>query len=243
MAAKGIDVSTFQGEIDWAAVKRSGVSFAMIKATQGRAVSSDAYLFTDSRFVRNITQASQAGIECGVYHYLTARTVSEAVKEAEYFTRTILPYKPQIKLWAAVDVEEDKYLPTNDRALLTSIVKTFVNYVKTKGFEPMVYTNPSYLKYRLNSIGGIPLWLALWRDVNNVPQSYPDMKLWQYGKGSVSGIVTDVDLNLGFYADDTEPDYAQLVCDRCGLESQTREFIDGYRYADDLWRKLWLAME
>ena len=101
MAAKGIDVSTFQGEIDWQAVKRSGVSFAMIKATQGRAVSSDAYLFTDSRFVRNITQASQSGIECGVYHYLTARTVSEAVKEAEYFTRTILPYKPQIKLWAA----------------------------------------------------------------------------------------------------------------------------------------------
>lgn len=243
MAKKGIDVSTFQGEIDWAEVKRSGVDFAMIKATQGRALSSDAYLFTDSRFVRNITQASQAGIECGVYHYLTARTVSEAVAEAGYFVRTILPYRSKIKLWAAVDVEEDKYLPTNDRTLLTSIVKTFVNYVKAKGFEPMVYTNPGYLKYRLGDIGGIPLWLALWRDMGNVPQSFPDMRIWQYGKGSVGGIGTDADLDLGFYAADTVPDYAQLVCDRCGLESQTREFIDGYRYADDLWRKLWLAME
>ena len=106
----------------------------------------------------------------------------------------------------------------------------------------MVYTNPNYLKYRLGDISDIPLWLALWRDSGNVPQSYPNMKLWQYGKGSVSGIVGDVDLDFGFYADESTDDYARLVCDRCGLEQQTRDFIDGYAYAKDLWRKLWLGM-
>ena len=121
MALRGIDVSTYQGNINWSAVKASGIDFAIVKATQGRAVNSNSYLFTDRQFAANVTGAHDVGLKVGVYHYLTAKTVKKAQTEAAHFCETIAPYKPRIELWAAVDVEEDKYLPRNKK-LLSDIV-------------------------------------------------------------------------------------------------------------------------
>ena len=239
---RGIDVSTFQGNIDWQKVKQSGVEFAIIKATQGRSVTSSAHLFTDSKFVKNISGATAAGIPCGVYHYLTAASIAEAKQEADYFLSRIAPYKQKITLWAAVDVEEDRYLP-RDKTALTAVVNAFCERVQAAGYRPMVYTNPNYLRYRLNGIGQWELWLALWRSKSKVPtaKEYPNMKIWQYGGETVSGVSGQVDSNLGFF-ELPEPDYASLVCARCGLEPQTRAYLDGYTWARDLWRKLWDAM-
>ena len=131
MALRGIDVSYAQGTINWLAVYADGVRFAMIKATQGRAVSSNSYLFADRHFAANITGASDVGLKCGVYHYLTAKTVKEAQREAQHFIDTIAPYKPRIELWAAVDVEEKKYLPRNKKAL-SAIVNAFCAYVEAQ---------------------------------------------------------------------------------------------------------------
>lgn len=214
MATKGIDVSYSQGSINWSAVKTSGIDFAMIKATQGRAVSSNSYLFTDRQFANNITNAHNVGIKCGVYHYLTAKTVKEAQTEAEHFCRTIEPYKPQIGLWAAVDVEEKRYLPKN-KTLLTEIVNAFTAYVAAEGWKPMIYTNRDFFQSYLNytSLSCRTIWRAHWRstgylthdsvDPDSAPTDYAEnMPIWQFGigkVGSVKGINAAIDLDFGFF--------------------------------------------
>ena len=198
MALHGIDVSTYQGSINWSAVKASGIDFAIVKATQGRAVNSNSYLFTDRQFAANVTGAHDVGLKVGVYHYLTATTVKEAQTEAAHFCETIAPFKPRIELWAAVDVEEDKYLPRNKK-LLSDIVEAFCAYVEAEGYRPMVYTNPNYLTWRFEKIPRHDLWLALWRDKTRTPTGYDNMQIWQYGVETVKGINGNVDANYGYF--------------------------------------------
>lgn len=216
MALRGIDVSYAQGTINWSAVYADGVRFAMIKATQGRAVSSNSYLFADRHFAANITGASDVGLKCGVYHYLTAKTVKEAQTEAEHFCQTIEPYRARIDLWAAVDVEEKKYLPKNKK-LLTEIVNAFNAYVAAEGFKPMIYTNRDFLTNYLNynGLNCRTIWRAHWKsngsltygdvDAASHPTDYTgDMPIWQFGlgkSGTVSGIKAAIDLNYGYFDD------------------------------------------
>ena len=194
---RGIDVSTYQGNINWMDVRSTGIDFAMIKATQGRSETAAYRDFTDSKFSANITGAHSVGIRCGVYHYLTAQTVPEAMKEAEYFLSVIEPFRKIIGLYAAVDVESSKYLP-NDKTLLTQIVFAFCSRVEAAGYDPMIYTNLDWMKNRLNDISAYPLWLALWRDRENVPSAkqFPSMRIWQWGTEAVKGIAGKPDANF-----------------------------------------------
>ena len=194
---RGIDVSTYQGNINWMDVRSTGIDFAMIKATQGRSETAAYRDFTDSKFTANITGAHSVGIRCGVYHYLTAQTVPEAMKEAEYFLSVIEPFRKIISLYAAVDVESSKYLP-NDKTLLTQIVFAFCSRVEAAGYDPMIYTNLDWMKNRLNDISAYPLWLALWRDRENVPtvKQFPSMRIWQWGTEAVKGIAGKPDANF-----------------------------------------------
>lgn len=194
---RGIDVSTYQGDINWAKVKADGIDFAIIKATQGRSVSNASLRnFTDGRFAQNIVDANRCGIRIGVYHFLTALTVTEAMQEVEYFLSVIEPYRYFIDLWAVVDVEDDR-MP-RDKTLMTQIVNTFCSRVQSAGYLPMVYTNPDWLKNRLNDVSYWDLWLALWRKKTNVPtvKDYPSMKLWQWGGEKIPGINGNVDANF-----------------------------------------------
>ena len=193
---RGIDVSTFQGKIDWTMVRSSGIDFAMVKATQGRSETQSYRDFTDSKFAANITGAHSNGIRCGVYHYLTAQSVAEAINEAEYFLSVIAPYRACISLYAAVDVES-KYLP-QDKRLLTQIVYAFCSRVEAAGYDPIIYTNLDWMANRLNDISAYPLWLALWRNKANVPsiEKYPNLRMWQWGGENVPGISGQVDSNL-----------------------------------------------
>lgn len=194
---RGIDVSTYQGNINWMDVRSTGIDFAMIKATQGRSETASYRDFTDSKFTANITGAHSVGIRCGVYHFLTAQTVPEAMKEAEYFLSVIEPFRKIISLYAAVDVESSKYLP-NDKTLLTQIVFAFCSRVEAAGYDPMIYTNLDWMKNRLNDISAYPLWLALWRDRENVPtvKQFPSMRIWQWGTEAVKGIAGKPDANF-----------------------------------------------
>lgn len=196
---KGIDVSTYQGYPDWEKVALDGVEFAVIKASQGRAESSDSYLFRDSKFVYNITNATAAGIPCGVYHYFTAQTNAECDREVEFFLTQIAPYRDKIKLWVAIDVES-KYLTGLYKKVLTGLVRRFCEAVETAGYTPIVYTNPDWLKNRLEWLGDYDLWLALWRSKNLKPSGYERMRIWQWGASKVDGISGKVDTNLGYFA-------------------------------------------
>ncbi len=241
---RGVDVSVRQGRIDWQRVQKSGVTFAMIKATQGRSESNSALrLFRDARFTENLKNAATAGITCGVYHYLTAATVEEAKQEAAYFLSIIRPHKARITGFAAVDVESDRYLP-KDKEALTAIVKAFCDAVAAGGFAPMVYTNPNYLRYRLKDISAYPLWLALWRSKTNIPtkKDYPSLTYWQWGSETVSGIKGKTDANLDLRELPTTEEYADAVCKAAGLAPATRAYLSAYRYGADLWKKLYRAL-
>lgn len=201
---KGIDVSTIQNIINWNTVKKSGVEFAMIKATQGRGEgvsTKNLRLFTDSKFTSNIRSAASAGLQCGVYHYFTAQNDKEAKEEAAYFIKVIKPYKRYIDLWAAVDVESEPYLSKVNSQTLTSATKTFMSAVKAAGFKPMLYTNPNYLKYRFTpgAFNSYDVWLAHWGV--SKPMSVPNMQIWQYGTDRIDGINTVVDVNRGYFKD------------------------------------------
>lgn len=195
---KGIDVSYAQGKIDWASVKAAGVDFVMIKASQGRLVrDADSGSFRDPRFEENIIGAHRAGLQIGVYHYLTARDLGEALEEAAYFLSVITPHRDKITLWAACDAEEDRYLPKS-RTALTNTVHGFLRKVAAGGFAPMLYSNPNYLKYRLGDVSGYPLWLAYWGTTEARALAYAP-KIWQYGTAYTAGVRTRVDQNRGYF--------------------------------------------
>lgn len=197
---RGIDVSTYQGDINWAQVKADGINFAFIKATQGRSVSNPSLRnFTDRKFAQNIVNANRWGIRIGVYHYLTAWNVTEAMQEAEYFLSVIAPYRSIIDLWAAVDVEDSR--SPKDKTLMAQIVNTFCLRVNAEGYKPMVYTNPDWLTKKLGNVSHWDLWLALWRNKANVPTAdkYQNLRVWQWGSETVDGISGKVDANYMIY--------------------------------------------
>ena len=193
---KGIDVSTLQGVIDWSRIL---ADFAMIKATQGRGEGAATRLlsrFTDSKFKRNITSCR---CPAGVYHYFTAQDKAKATAEADYFCSIIEPYRSRIKLWAALDVESF-YLDGLGKTELTAIVRTALERIETRGFKPMLYTNPNFLKYRFEpgAFNDTDIWLAHW----GIQQPYfvPNLMIWQYGTTRTDGISTVVDANYGYFA-------------------------------------------
>ncbi len=198
----GIDVYTGQGIIDWKKVADSGIRFAMIKATQGRgetAATMKLRNFTDSKFTRNIMEASAAGLMVGVWHWLTAQTVKEAEEEADYFVKVISPYRSKITLWAAADVESERYLGSLNAIELTAITKAFLNRLARNGYKIMLYTNPNFLKYRFtqNAFADTDIWLAHYGVKK--PMSVPNLRIWQHSAGRVPGIRTRVDLDTGYF--------------------------------------------
>jgi len=244
---RGVDVSTYQGNVDWRAVSSDGIRFAMIKATQGRSVSNpNLRNFADSRFSDNVIEATDNGIVCGAYHYLTAMNEAEAVQEAEVLLSAITPYRAKLVLGAAVDVEDSR-LP-RDRNQLTAIVRAFCRRMQQTGIPIMVYTNPDFLQNRMRNLTEYGLWLALWRDKEYPPttEQYPNLRIWQWGTEAVRGIAGKPDANFGISGLllQKKPviDYAAEVRRRAGLADATMQYLSAYRWGDDLLRKLYEAM-
>lgn len=237
---KGIDVSTLQGVIDWGKVKASGYEFAMIKATQGRGEGVATRLlrrFTDGKFKRNIEAAAKAGIACGVYHYMTAKDEYEAVEEAEYFCSIIAPYRDRITLWAAVDVESEMYLSGIARYELASIVEQFMLTVKKRGFKPMLYTNPNYLKYRLpdGAFDRADIWLAHYGVPK--PMAVPNTRIWQKGTDRVSGVNGVCDVNEGYFSEAIPAICRLASLGVIGSPAYWCEHYGDVRYLDELFIK------
>ncbi len=206
---KGIDVSVWQGKIDWARVKRAGVDFAIIKAGQGKSVSSDAKYFADSRFEYNIKNAHESGIKVGVYYYVTATGIEEAVREAEHFISLITPHRSRISLWAVLDIEDvspPKYCGLTKPSELTEIALRMCELIERAGFAPMLYTNRSYIEDRLQfqRLSHLPLWRAHWKNGKPLPDDAPrdyaeNMKIWQWGSEKIDGVSGEVDSNYGYF--------------------------------------------
>lgn len=193
---KGIDVSVWQGTIDWQRVKKSGVQFAIIRSSYG-----DDGL--DKMFEYNITQARKAGISVGVYHYCYAKDTAEARIEAQHFLETIKPYKIDFPLMFDFEDESQRRL---GRDKLTDIAEVFLKEIKDAGYLPMIYSYKNWLETNLDMerLSEYEVAVAEW----GVPiTTYGgDYGIWQYScKGLVSGIDGDVDLDI------CVKDYAKIV--------------------------------
>jgi len=198
---KGIDVSYAQDRIDWRLVKLSGIDFAMIRASRGY-ISDKKPMTVDTTFKYNITQASKYIKNVGVYHYLYADTVEEAVAEARFLIKTIEPY--DITYPVVLDVEE-QYQADLGKEKLTAMCKAFLDELKKNGYYAMIYANKTWLTNYLDmsKLSEYEVWLAQW---NSVPTYLGNFGMWQYSsKGLVSGINGYVDLNISY------KDYAKII--------------------------------
>ena len=188
MKEKCIDVSTWNGIIDWEKVYKSGVRYAMIRSSFG--VENPNQI--DNKFVRNITNAVRAGVKCGVYHYSYAQSAFEAKREAEFCLKTIKGYK--IDLPVAFDIEDSSQTHLG-KDTLTSIVIAFCDRIKSAGYRPMLYCNPNWLCNYLHKdklINKYDIWLANW----GVSAPSYNCAIWQYSEnGSVPGVSGSVDMN------------------------------------------------
>lgn len=196
-ARAGIDVSFYQGEIDWQAVAADGVEFAMIRL--GYRGYTEGTLQMDRRFEENIRGALEAGLEVGVYFFSQAVTPEEAEEEADFVLKAIEGYDvtyPVAYDWEFITPGKGARTDAMDGQTLTQCAQAFCQTVVRAGYAPLIYFNQDlgYLTYDLAGLSEFPFWLA---EYNGAPNFYYGFSLWQYThSGSVAGIEGSVDWNL-----------------------------------------------
>lgn len=194
----GVDVSGYQGDIDWEQVRASGVDFAMIRL--GYRGYETGKLVMDSYAVQNLEGAAAAGLPVGVYFFSQAVTIEEAVEEAEYVIAALEGYEitmPVVFDWEYIsDTARTAHV---GRQLLTDCAKAFLDRVKQAGYWPMMYFNVYQTKHNifLSKLTDYDFWLAMYTNRMRFPYK---IKMWQYtSKGRVPGIQGEADLNVMFF--------------------------------------------
>lgn len=198
MKYKGIDVSETQGDINWSNVEHGKIEFAMVRATYGSSG-------VDIQFSNNMRGISKTNIYAGVYHDSEAGSVSEAVREANYFLNTVRPYK--LLYPVAVNVENEMAMQMG-KEFFTSIICAFVQVIKENNYYPLIYGSLEVLEsIELDSLSGVGIWLKEnVLDASKGPGFKKGVGLWQYSdKGCISGIKGSVNLDFSYF------DYPKLI--------------------------------
>lgn len=193
---QGIDVSKWNGDIDWSKVKKAGVEFVLISC--GTSQSS-----IDS-FEKNYKGAKNNGIMVGVYRYSYAKTEESAVKEAQSLLNNIKG--KQLEFPIVIDIE-DSSLTKLSRQEKTDIVKAFCEEIENAGYYAMYYCNLNWLNSHLykDQLSKYDLWLAQW----NVTEPSVECGIWQmYDNGEIDGISGNVDMNMSF------KDYPKIMIEK-----------------------------
>lgn len=191
---KGIDVSKHNGNIDWNAVKASGIDFVIIRC--GYRGSSSGALIVDPMYSTNINGAKAAGLNVGVYFFSQAVNEAEAVEEASMVLDLISPYSLQYPVY--IDVEKSNgrgdAISPDER---TAVTRAFLSTIQNAGYTGGVYSNKLWFENRINtgSLLDYRIWLAQYVDIPTYTATRYDM--WQYtSKGQVAGIGGNVDMNV-----------------------------------------------
>ena len=196
----GIDVSHYQGEIDWDAVKNSGVTFAILKI--GEYWSSSKKVIFDQFFERNYQACKRLGIAIGGYFYSYAFNSSEANEEADICLSLIKNKKFELPIFLDVEDKLIKNAVANGVASvesLTSAAVTFCERMSSAGYQGGVYASRDffYNYFNIPTLERFAIWLAHYTSVQTDYTGKYDF--WQYtSKGSVPGINGNVDLNWFF---------------------------------------------
>ena len=195
----GVDVSSYQGEIDWEKVAAAGVDFAMIRL--GFRGYTEGGLYEDACFRRNMEGALAAGLDVGVYFFSQAVSQEEAREEAQFVLEHLEGYDiayPVVFDWERQSAQDSRTLET-DGATQTACAAAFCQTIEQEGYLPMVYFSPSkaYDELNLEALMEWPFWLAHYTQDWQATSFRYHFAMWQYtSQGSVAGISTPVDLNL-----------------------------------------------
>lgn len=196
-ASLGIDVSKWQGEIDWDKVKNDGIDFVIIRCGYRGSVTGS--LVEDPYFEQNIRGATAAGLQVGVYFFTQAVNEVEAVEEASMVVSLIRDYELTYPVF--IDTEGaggDGRADSLSVERRTAVCEAFCTTVKNAGFEAGVYASRNWYNKNLETafLEDFVIWLAEYR---SVPLYQGYYQMWQYtSKGSVNGISGNVDMNISY---------------------------------------------
>ena len=193
--AMGIDVSKWNGTIDWTAVRNAGVDFVIIRC--GYRGSSKGALIQDSAFETNIRGAISAGLKVGVYFFSQAVDNSEALEEASMVLEMIRNYRISYPIFLDVETSGGRG-DRIDRATRTSVCRTFCETIQQAGYTAGIYSNKNWLEEKIDAgaLGAYKIWLAQYTSAPTYTGRYD---MWQYkATGRISGVNGDVDLNTSY---------------------------------------------
>ena len=189
----GIDVSKWQGDIDFSKLKNAGVEFVIIRVGSSNGINGEN--FVDSKFIQNIKNANSIGIPVGVYFYSYANSVDRAVSDAKWIIEQLKDYKVDLPIafdwenWGSFNKYELSFFG------LTNIAKKFMDTVKDAGYDAMLYSSKTYLENIWMSVD-YPVWLAHYTKNTNYTGDY---SYWQLcSNGRVEGISGDVDIDIRY---------------------------------------------
>ena len=195
---KGIDVSKYQGDIDWNAVREEGIEYAFIRL--GLRGYESGKIVLDDFYDANMKGANEAGVRAGVYFFTQAVTVEEAQEEAAFVIEHLAGY--DVSCPVVFDVERISggkgRADQITREERTAITIAFCEAVKAAGYTPMIYGNVVCFTQLLDmpQLNDYEKWYAFYDDYMYMPY---DVTCWQYTeKGRVDGIPNNVDLNISF---------------------------------------------
>ncbi|MEI7579754.1 MAG: glycoside hydrolase family 25 protein [bacterium] len=203
---KGIDVSMYQGNINWSAVAASNIKFAYIKATEGTG-------YTDPKWNTNIKNSYPSGIYVGAYHFARPDLNASGASEALWFANVIRPYLHIGYLRPVLDLEVNSGYSWPQ---LSSWTEDFMTTFKNNtGVTPIIYTSGNYSKNLDTYLNQYDLWIAHWDcfsySVCPITGKWSAWEIWQYGGTNVGGIANSVDGNV--YVGSIERLYSKLIID------------------------------
>lgn len=187
----GIDVSSWQGDIDYEAVKKAGVEFVFIRVGSTRGINGE--YFVDKKFKRNIEGFNKVGIPVGIYFYSYANSKESAIRDAKWVIDQLEGYK--VDLPVAYDWESWSFYNEFNQSFysLSKNAKAYLDTLKAAGYEGMLYSSKSYLE-RVWFDTGYDIWLAHYTKQTSYKGKY---KYWQLcSNGKVDGISGNVDINI-----------------------------------------------
>ena len=214
----GIDVSTYQGKVNWERAKQS-IDFAIIRCGFG----SDILTQDDNQFARNVAECERLNIPFAVYLYSYATTEAMIESEVAHALRLIGSHKP---FCVFIDMEDGSTAGLG-KATLTNFAKKFCEAVKIKGFQVGVYANQNWFRNYLDVKAlrgcGYAIWCAKYSTEEPIIDA--EFDIWQYSSsGSVDGISGRVDMN-------------RMYNDIRGIKAETKKTVD--ELAKEVWEGKW----
>ncbi|WP_420412381.1 glycoside hydrolase family 25 protein [Roseibium sp.] len=190
MGDKGIDVSHYQGVVNWNKVAADGTAFAMIKASEGES-------YTDPMFTANWAGCKNNGISCGAYHYFLPTDCF--LKQSDLLIKQLqaVSFDPETDLPPAIDCEDMERASASVYVYaLKELLETLQRQIKC---TPMIYVSPAFWQGLGNpDFTEYPLWIANYTSASEpeIPDPWKGYAIWQFSEGGqVDGITGDVDLD------------------------------------------------